>query len=260
MSLLLLVMQIGRVGVDNIGAVTMFVLGVCSILFYGDVDEMLPFSTRLHDVCLGAGSVWFGGEWYRVLTHGLFHVTGMHLYFNMSSLLLKGRLLEPVLGTIPFAWLVFSFLLCTGLLMTFVSVILDPFLPNMHLLSTCAVGFSSVLFALNTALPHVLQQPHQSFVMGFQVPTKYLTLIELALVSLLVPQASFLGHLCGIVVGYAFVTRKFDFIFRMPELLLLNHPQAAAAAAEPRAQQANRAGNNNAGGLYVDQDGVLRRR
>jgi hypothetical protein len=33
----------------------------------------------------------------------LFHANSMHLYFNMSSLLLKGRLLEPVMGTAPFA-------------------------------------------------------------------------------------------------------------------------------------------------------------
>lgn len=42
-------------------------------------------------------------------------------------------------------------------------------------------------------------------VLGIQVNTRYATWLELALISLLVPNASFLGHLCGIMAGILYV-------------------------------------------------------
>lgn len=41
--------------------------------------------------------------------------------------------------------------------------------------------------------------------MGFKVHTRYATWLELLLIALLVPGTSFLGHLCGIVAGIAYV-------------------------------------------------------
>ena len=45
-----------------------------------------------------------------------------------------------------------------------------------------------------------------------RIPTKYAAWAELALIQLLVPNASFLGHLCGIAAGliYIFVQRCAD--------------------------------------------------
>lgn len=170
MSAMLLAMQVMRIGVDNIGPVTMGVFGLTAALFYLDID--LPFSIEPHDVCIGATAVWYGGQWSRLLSHAVVHASGMHLYYNLSSLLLKGRMLEPIFGTIPFLWLIFSFTLSTGGLLTFLSLFLDWMSPEYQFSSQCAVGFSGVLFALNTILPFVLQQPEQSNVWGFTVPTK----------------------------------------------------------------------------------------
>lgn len=41
--------------------------------------------------------------------------------------------------------------------------------------------------------------------LGFRVHTRYATWLELALISFLVPNASFLGHLCGIMAGILYV-------------------------------------------------------
>lgn len=46
---------------------------------------------------------------------------------------------------------------------------------------------------------HVLQ------ILGFRVHTRYAAWLELVLISLLVPNASFLGHLCGILAGILYV-------------------------------------------------------
>jgi rhomboid domain-containing protein 1 len=70
-------------------------------------------------------------------------------------------------------------------------------------LSTCAVGFSAVLFAFKVVLNH--DDPTYSSVMGFTLPTKYMAWAELVLASAFNPQASFFGHLCGILAGVVHV-------------------------------------------------------
>lgn len=218
MSMLLLAMNIARIGVDNIGPVTMSLVALNAGLYFYDVSAVLPIPSSVYEVCIGAAQVWHGRQLRRLLLAPFFHANSMHLYYNLSSLLLKGRLLEPVLGTWPFAWMVFSMTLCTSALMVLLSVVLDPLMPEYGLMHACAVGFSGTLFALNTVLPYVIVHPEQSHVWGFQVPTKYVTLAELGLISIMVPNASFLGHLCGIIVGFAYVSRRFDFIFHMPQV------------------------------------------
>jgi hypothetical protein len=45
--------------------------------------------------------------------------------------------------------------------------------------------------------------PSTTSVYGFQVPTKYAAWLELVVIHVLVPRASFLGHMCGILAGEA---------------------------------------------------------
>jgi hypothetical protein len=87
MGALMLAMQIARIGVENIGAVTMAVLGINAVLFFYDID--LPFSTADTDICIDAAGVWYRAEYKRLFLHAWFHTSSMHLYYNMSSLLLK---------------------------------------------------------------------------------------------------------------------------------------------------------------------------
>jgi rhomboid domain-containing protein 1 len=284
---LMLAMQVMRIGVENIGAVTMAVLGINCALFFYDLD--LPFSTADAEVCIGATQVWYGGQFRRLLLHAFFHANSGHLYANMSSLLLKGRLLESAFGTRGFAWLIFSFALSTGVVLTALSLVrrlasyalfsqlpqvLGPMFPDYHFESTCAIGFSGVLFALNTILPYVLVQPEQQQVFGFQLPTRYVTLFELVLFSMLVPNASFLGHLAGIIVGYAYCTRKLDFWFRMPEMVFAGDeyvrggngggggggaPAGGRRWNDDDDDRDGRPRRPNNGGFFVDAQGNLRR-
>ncbi len=118
---LMLAMQVMRIGVENIGAVTMAVLGINCALFFYEFD--LPFPTGDADVCIGAAHVWYGGQFRRLLLHAFFHANSHHLYANMTSLLLKGRLLEAAFGTRAFAWLILSFTLTTGVVLTALSLV-----------------------------------------------------------------------------------------------------------------------------------------
>ena len=60
MGALMLAMQIARVGVDNIGPVTMGLIGAQALLFFYELD--LPFSTADAAICIGASQVWYGRE------------------------------------------------------------------------------------------------------------------------------------------------------------------------------------------------------
>lgn len=72
-------------------------------------------------------------------------------------------------------------------------------------------GFSAVLFAIKVVLTQQSSSSRsryiscdyfiKSSVMGFVVPTKYVYWFELVLIQVLVPNASFIGHLCGILTG-----------------------------------------------------------
>ncbi|CAM9458905.1 unnamed protein product, partial [Sphacelaria rigidula] len=70
-------------------------------------------------------------------------------------------------------------------------------------MNACTVGFSGVLFALKYVAAR--RSPGVTEVYGFQVHTRYATWLELLLIALLVPESSFLGHLCGIVAGIMYV-------------------------------------------------------
>lgn len=117
----------------------------------------------------------------RLLLAALFHVDEMHLCYNMASFLWKGRQLETRYGPKVnlgisalldydieilrlhldvfvcfqrFAWMLFLFAILANVLFVLVGVILGEFFHYPAAYHQCAVGFSSVLFALKVVLFH----------------------------------------------------------------------------------------------------------
>jgi rhomboid domain-containing protein 1 len=63
---------------------------------------------------------------------------------------------------------------------------------------------TGVIFALK--LITTLENPEgYSYVQGFRVPTRYTAWAELIAIHLLVPNASFIGHLAGILAGLIYM-------------------------------------------------------
>jgi rhomboid domain-containing protein 1 len=67
-----------------------------------------------------------------------------------------------------------------------------------------AVGFSGVLFALKVVL-NAHSDADYSIVQGLLIPSKYAAWAELILIQLFVPDASFIGHLGGILAGLLYL-------------------------------------------------------
>ncbi len=69
-------------------------------------------------------------------------------------------------------------------------------------LSSCAVGFSGVIFGMIVIEGHLSQQATRSVLGLATVPTAAYPFVLLVLWQLLMwNSVSFLGHLCGILVG-----------------------------------------------------------
>lgn len=133
------------------------------------------------------------------------HADDMHLYWNMMSLLWKGVVLEPVMGTPGFVMLILQLLAgcqVVYLMLAWVAAAVSPALAGSYY-STCAVGFSGVLFALKVVLNS--RTPGSEAVYGIRVPAKWVCWVELVAVSLLTPNVSFLGHLAGILTGLGYL-------------------------------------------------------
>jgi rhomboid domain-containing protein 1 len=155
--------------------------------------------------------------WNRLLGSSLIHANDMHLYYNMLSLSWKGINLERKLGSAQFLWLVvFSLVVSHSLLfiMTYVLYHFAGFDDYSSGFNICAIGFSAVLFSLK----YVWNATGNGYsvVMGIQVPTKYAAWLELVVVSIVTPQASFLGHLAGILAGFLYVNGPVEFLLFLP--------------------------------------------
>lgn len=96
-------------------------------------------------------------EYHRLFWSALFHASDMHLYYNLSSWLYKGRLLEPRIGSEMFLFTTIFCLLGSSVLYVGISWILFHYAPGLAgSYHSCAVGFSAVLFGIKVISPCIL--------------------------------------------------------------------------------------------------------
>jgi membrane associated rhomboid family serine protease len=73
--------------------VTMSLIGVCVVVYI--VSQNVDLMYRWEQL---GGNEYYLGQWYRLFTSIFIHYTFFHILLNMISLLIIGRLVEPVLG------------------------------------------------------------------------------------------------------------------------------------------------------------------
>ncbi len=129
----------------------------------------------------------------------------MHLYYNMISLIWKGRKLERRFGPVRFALILLLFSIISTSLTVALAFLASEVMEDASYMSQCAAGFSGVLFALKVLVSHYDSDSNYTRVLFLTVPTKAAFWFELVLIQILVPNVSFVGHLAGILTGLLFV-------------------------------------------------------
>ncbi|VDN58408.1 unnamed protein product [Dracunculus medinensis] len=171
--------------------------------------EIVPVfaSWTLGQICLLPFSILGKREWYRLILPVFMHADDMHLYYNMISLLWKGRRLEPYMGSRRFFFTIFCFVLGTSVMTVAISYLMDEVfrIDGISLMSQCAVGFSGVLFALKVLLNTYFPYGDEYLLGWMPVPSRYACWAELLLIQMITPNASFVGHLAGILVGILYI-------------------------------------------------------
>lgn len=201
----LLVLQLFNFGFVRIPPVTLVAIvgQVAIFLGIGDLDRWFG---SIQDVCISTHYVLRQKQWKRLILGSITHASDMHLYFNMVSLLWKGVFLEKKFKSPYFAYLMTVFTVLTSLTLVGLNWLMSELMGyKEYELGHCAVGFSGVIFALKVLTTHYSPAGFH-YALGFiPVPSKYIYWVELGLIQLIYPNASFTGHLAGILVGMLYI-------------------------------------------------------
>lgn len=199
LGILLLLYQILSLGIDIIPPGTLGLILIQTVLYLNIFAK--PWDTL--DVCISAHTIVNNKEYKRLVLSALEHGDDMHLYYNMVSLIVKGRQLERNFGIVQYLVLVCFLIVATSgcyVLLSALTFAISDDASNMH---QCAIGFSAVLFAMKTIYTRLAPDETQ-YLLNMGVRASYAPWIELVVIHLMVPNASFKGHLSGILVGLCY--------------------------------------------------------
>ncbi|OHS97681.1 Clan S-, family S54, Rhomboid-like serine peptidase [Tritrichomonas foetus] len=150
-------------------------------------------------------------QFWRLISGMFLHGGILHLAMNMLSFTSLGMTFESQVGTLSYFFHILIFGIIEGLIHILIAVIMnvggDPSAWHSH-----AVGFSGVLFALIVVDISLSGGEDRSVLGLFLVPSWVYPWVMLLLMSLLVPNASFLGHLSGMVAGYLYQFKVLKFV------------------------------------------------
>lgn len=176
---------------------------------------LIPVSWDAVSVCLSAQAVLKWKEYERLVLSAFEHGDDIHLYYNMLSFLAKGRTLELHFGSPYFAYLLGVFTVLTSVTYVGIEVLLTEILDDRQYYKSCAIGFSGVIFALKVLTTAYWETGYRRY-FGIRVSGKYAVWLELVAIQLMVPNASFAGHLAGILVGVSYTQGPLKFLMDLP--------------------------------------------
>nr|CAD7403928.1 unnamed protein product [Timema poppensis] len=160
---------------------------------------------RKWDICISAESILKEHDYKRLFVSPLEHGDDLHLYYNMISFLVKGRSLETRYGSPNFALLLAILSTLTSFMYVGLGRLCMEVFQDYYYMKSCAIGFSGVIFALKVVTSK--EEPQgMSNIGGVLLPVRYAAWAELVLIHILVPRASFMGHLAGILAGLMYTS------------------------------------------------------
>jgi len=153
------------------------------------------------DVATSFRKVVLERQFYRVITATFTHLNLLHLVFNMASLYSIGAV-ETARGSYWYLQYTVLLIWTSEAVWMGITYLLLRFGRSAAMADSSAVGYSGVLFGWMTLVSIVQPGMGISF-MGFSVPMAIAPWVSLVITQIIMPQASFMGHLSGIIAGYA---------------------------------------------------------
>lgn len=216
-AVMLFIQLFDRIGsLDPKPPVTLFLIALNLAIFYfqtlaqflpPDVVRVIsPLARHLavRKGCLHPSAV-LSGQRLRLILASFIHLTDLHVLFNCTSFLYKGVILEAAFGSLFFLALI-VYLAFTANVLYIVIALLSRQYGFANLMNNCVAGFSGVLFGLKFIVNSNPQyQVAATQIFGINLPGGAAVWTELLIASALMPNVSFVGHLCGIFAGMIYV-------------------------------------------------------
>ncbi len=182
------------------------------------------------DVGMSYDRVLGDNEFWRCGTSQLAHVELLHLVFNLSALWSIG-IAEQMLGTLYYLKITALLFLLSPVICLALYHGAIKFTGREQYRTTTAVGYSCVLFGWMTVL--AVKQPGGITMLplfgALSLPMWLTPFGSLLFTSLVIPKASFVGHLAGILAGYLICIPIFDFFPPLVAIVALLGASAAMA-------------------------------
>lgn len=180
---------------------TSCIIGICSVIWFFIQKKNIGYS----HVGLSYETA-LDGHYWRIITSAFSHISVLHLVFNMSALWSLGvveQLGHMGLGLQFYLHYTLVLVVLSGALVLGSYHILIQKFKLEYFRRVTAVGYSCVVFGWMTILS--VKQPSSKLeLFGFlSLPISFAPFESLIFTSIIVPQASFIGHLSGIIVGYS---------------------------------------------------------
>ncbi|KAI8559998.1 hypothetical protein RHMOL_Rhmol04G0220700 [Rhododendron molle] len=151
---------------------------------------------------------------YRIFTSIVFHGSLLHVLFNMMALVPLGSELERVMGSVRLLYMIILLAASNAVFHLLIALLAahNPFHSYQYLMDECAIGFSGILFSMIVIETSLSGVQYRSVFGLFTVPAKWYAWFLLVVFQLLMTNASLLGHLCGILSGFAYSYGLFNFL------------------------------------------------
>lgn len=200
---------------EGIPLLTSVVLIVCGAIY---LLCLLAGYDSFEEVCFLPVAVVTRFQVYRIYSSVIFHGSLMHVLFNMLAFVPLGSELERIMGSIRLSYITILLATSNALLHLLIAVLAAhiPFYPYPNFMNECAIGFSGILFSMIVIETSLSGAQHRSVFGLFNVPAQWYAWILLVVFQLLMSNVSLLGHLCGILSGFAYTYGLFNFIVPGP--------------------------------------------
>ncbi|KAI3447361.1 hypothetical protein Pfo_004026 [Paulownia fortunei] len=194
---------------EGIPFLTSAVVIVCGIIYL--VCLLVGYDSFV-EVCFLPSAFVSHFQVYRIYTAIIFHGSLLHVLFNMLALVPMGSELERIMGSIRLLYIIILLATSNAILHLVIALLVahNPFNSDQYLMDQCSIGFSGILFSMIVIETSLSGVQSRSFFGLFNVPAKWYVWILLVVFQLLMTNVSLLGHLCGILSGYAYTFGLFN--------------------------------------------------